>query len=94
MVRVDFLSELLTNMIIFFPYLIICGLSQGSLLLLTLILLKIRLIMNHILISIYLSLNSPEHFSCVSTGSDSQTENPQEGLREHLKKTLEFCLSR
>ncbi|XP_008296075.1 la-related protein 4B [Stegastes partitus] len=28
------------------------------------------------------------------TGSDSQPENPQEGLREHLKKTLEFCLSR
>ncbi|XP_076602023.1 la-related protein 4B isoform X2 [Chaetodon auriga] len=28
------------------------------------------------------------------TGSDSQQENPQEGLREHLKKTLEFCLSR
>uniref|UniRef100_A0A3Q1GIP1 La ribonucleoprotein 4B n=1 Tax=Acanthochromis polyacanthus TaxID=80966 RepID=A0A3Q1GIP1_9TELE len=27
-------------------------------------------------------------------GSDSQPENPQEGLREHLKKTLEFCLSR
>ncbi|XP_069026321.1 la-related protein 4B isoform X5 [Embiotoca jacksoni] len=28
------------------------------------------------------------------TGSDPQPENPQEGLREHLKKTLEFCLSR
>uniref|UniRef100_A0A3P8RS59 La ribonucleoprotein 4B n=1 Tax=Amphiprion percula TaxID=161767 RepID=A0A3P8RS59_AMPPE len=28
------------------------------------------------------------------TGGDSQPENPQEGLREHLKKTLEFCLSR
>lgn len=27
-------------------------------------------------------------------GSDPQPENPQEGLREHLKKTLEFCLSR
>ncbi|XP_035803509.2 la-related protein 4B isoform X8 [Amphiprion ocellaris] len=27
-------------------------------------------------------------------GGDSQPENPQEGLREHLKKTLEFCLSR
>uniref|UniRef100_A0A7N6ALN7 HTH La-type RNA-binding domain-containing protein n=1 Tax=Anabas testudineus TaxID=64144 RepID=A0A7N6ALN7_ANATE len=26
--------------------------------------------------------------------TDAQTENPQEGLREHLKKTLEFCLSR
>ncbi|XP_075994042.1 la-related protein 4B [Genypterus blacodes] len=30
----------------------------------------------------------------VSTVSDTQPENPQEGLREHLKKTLEFCLSR
>uniref|UniRef100_A0A3B5AG73 La ribonucleoprotein 4B n=1 Tax=Stegastes partitus TaxID=144197 RepID=A0A3B5AG73_9TELE len=30
----------------------------------------------------------------LSAGSDSQPENPQEGLREHLKKTLEFCLSR
>ncbi|XP_037538353.1 la-related protein 4B isoform X1 [Nematolebias whitei] len=28
------------------------------------------------------------------TGSDSQPDNTQEGLREHLKKTLEFCLSR
>ncbi|XP_069367657.1 la-related protein 4B isoform X11 [Paralichthys olivaceus] len=28
------------------------------------------------------------------SGSDPQPENPQEGLREHLKKTLEFCLSR
>ncbi|KAM3604418.1 uncharacterized protein V6R79_010892 [Siganus canaliculatus] len=28
------------------------------------------------------------------TGSDSQQENHQDGLREHLKKTLEFCLSR
>ncbi|KAM6919106.1 LOW QUALITY PROTEIN: la-related protein 4B [Xenentodon cancila] len=28
------------------------------------------------------------------TGSDSQPDNPQEGLRELLKKTLEFCLSR
>ncbi|KAJ4921864.1 hypothetical protein JOQ06_024399, partial [Pogonophryne albipinna] len=28
------------------------------------------------------------------TGSDPQPENPQEGLRDHLKKTLEFCLSR
>ncbi|XP_042068978.1 la-related protein 4B isoform X4 [Haplochromis burtoni] len=27
-------------------------------------------------------------------GSDPQPDNPQEGLREHLKKTLEFCLSR
>ncbi|XP_055359613.1 la-related protein 4B-like isoform X2 [Betta splendens] len=26
--------------------------------------------------------------------TDPQTETPQEGLREHLKKTLEFCLSR
>ncbi|XP_062259537.1 la-related protein 4B isoform X1 [Platichthys flesus] len=29
-----------------------------------------------------------------TAGSDPQPENPQEGLREHLKKTLEFCLSR
>ncbi|XP_057713770.1 la-related protein 4B-like [Corythoichthys intestinalis] len=28
------------------------------------------------------------------TGSDPQPENPQESLREHLKKALEFCLSR
>ncbi|XP_030017170.1 la-related protein 4B isoform X2 [Sphaeramia orbicularis] len=28
------------------------------------------------------------------TGSETQPENPQDGLREHLKKTLEFCLSR
>ncbi|XP_037313821.2 la-related protein 4B [Pungitius pungitius] len=28
------------------------------------------------------------------TGSETQPESPQEGLREHLKKTLEFCLSR
>lgn len=28
------------------------------------------------------------------TGSESQPENPPDGLREHLKKTLEFCLSR
>ncbi|CAK6977793.1 la-related protein 4B isoform X1 [Scomber scombrus] len=28
------------------------------------------------------------------TGSDPLPENLQEGLREHLKKTLEFCLSR
>uniref|UniRef100_A0A671Z4T0 La ribonucleoprotein 4B n=1 Tax=Sparus aurata TaxID=8175 RepID=A0A671Z4T0_SPAAU len=27
-------------------------------------------------------------------GQPPQQENPQEGLREHLKKTLEFCLSR
>lgn len=38
--------------------------------------------------------NLPKPFPCVSTGTDAQTENPQEGLREHLKKTLEFCLSR
>uniref|UniRef100_A0A8C4ZD72 La ribonucleoprotein 4B n=1 Tax=Gadus morhua TaxID=8049 RepID=A0A8C4ZD72_GADMO len=32
---------------------------------------------------------------CVlSAGGDSQPENPQESLRELLKKTLEFCLSR
>lgn len=30
----------------------------------------------------------------MSTGSDVQQENPQDSLREHLKKTLEFCLSR
>uniref|UniRef100_A0A673AAV0 La ribonucleoprotein 4B n=1 Tax=Sphaeramia orbicularis TaxID=375764 RepID=A0A673AAV0_9TELE len=30
----------------------------------------------------------------VSAGSETQPENPQDGLREHLKKTLEFCLSR
>lgn len=30
----------------------------------------------------------------VSTESDAQQENPQDSLREHLKKTLEFCLSR
>ncbi|XP_060939772.1 la-related protein 4B isoform X2 [Limanda limanda] len=29
-----------------------------------------------------------------TAGGDPQPENPQEGLREHLKKTLEFCLSR
>ncbi|KAM4605022.1 la-related protein 4B [Polymixia lowei] len=28
------------------------------------------------------------------TDSEPQPDNPQEGLREHLKKTLEFCLSR
>lgn len=28
------------------------------------------------------------------TGSETQLEPPQDGLREHLKKTLEFCLSR
>uniref|UniRef100_A0A3Q2QPF0 La ribonucleoprotein 4B n=1 Tax=Fundulus heteroclitus TaxID=8078 RepID=A0A3Q2QPF0_FUNHE len=34
-------------------------------------------------------------FSLVpSPGNDSQPDNTQEGLREHLKKTLEFCLSR
>ncbi|KAF7654205.1 hypothetical protein LDENG_00072520 [Lucifuga dentata] len=30
----------------------------------------------------------------VSSCGDPHSENPQEGLREHLKKTLEFCLSR
>ncbi|KAI3374173.1 hypothetical protein L3Q82_006041 [Scortum barcoo] len=30
----------------------------------------------------------------MEVGNDPQQENPQEGLREHLKKTLEFCLSR
>ncbi|XP_078121176.1 la-related protein 4B isoform X5 [Sander vitreus] len=29
-----------------------------------------------------------------TAGSDPPQESPQEGLREHLKKTLEFCLSR
>uniref|UniRef100_A0A668ANN0 La ribonucleoprotein 4B n=1 Tax=Myripristis murdjan TaxID=586833 RepID=A0A668ANN0_9TELE len=37
---------------------------------------------------------SGSRFLSVSAGSDPQPENPQEGLREHLKKTLEFCLSR
>uniref|UniRef100_A0A668ADG5 La ribonucleoprotein 4B n=1 Tax=Myripristis murdjan TaxID=586833 RepID=A0A668ADG5_9TELE len=37
--------------------------------------------------------NSLTHLASAS-GSDPQPENPQEGLREHLKKTLEFCLSR
>ncbi|XP_035490103.2 la-related protein 4B isoform X1 [Scophthalmus maximus] len=37
----------------------------------------------------YPEAGQPEH-----TGSDPQPESPQEGLREHLKKTLEFCLSR
>lgn len=32
--------------------------------------------------------------TCVSVDSDPQSEDSQEGLREHLKKTLEFCLSR
>ncbi|KAK7945377.1 hypothetical protein WMY93_001105 [Mugilogobius chulae] len=32
--------------------------------------------------------------TAVHTGSDTQPESPQDGLREHLKKTLEFCLSR
>ncbi|XP_028328218.1 la-related protein 4B isoform X2 [Gouania willdenowi] len=36
----------------------------------------------------------PESGQPGHTGSDTQTENPQESLREHLKKTLEFCLSR
>ncbi|XP_034038305.1 la-related protein 4B isoform X2 [Thalassophryne amazonica] len=30
----------------------------------------------------------------VNTGSEPQLDNPQDGLRELLKKTLEFCLSR
>ncbi|KAM9719283.1 LOW QUALITY PROTEIN: la-related protein 4B-like [Menidia menidia] len=29
-----------------------------------------------------------------NTGGDPQPDGPQDGLREHLKKTLEFCLSR
>lgn len=36
----------------------------------------------------------PEPGQPPSAGSDPQQENPPEGLREHLKKTLEFCLSR
>ncbi|XP_031726608.1 la-related protein 4B isoform X2 [Anarrhichthys ocellatus] len=36
----------------------------------------------------------PEPGQPERTGSDPQPESPQEGLREHLKKTLEFCLSR
>nr|XP_057935603.1 la-related protein 4B isoform X1 [Doryrhamphus excisus] len=36
----------------------------------------------------------PESGQPAPTVSDPQPENPQEGLREHLKKTLEFCLSR
>ncbi|KAM9844945.1 la-related protein 4B [Aulostomus maculatus] len=36
----------------------------------------------------------PESGQPGQTGSDAQPENSQEGLREHLKKTLEFCLSR
>uniref|UniRef100_A0A8D0DCK4 La ribonucleoprotein 4B n=1 Tax=Sander lucioperca TaxID=283035 RepID=A0A8D0DCK4_SANLU len=40
------------------------------------------------------SLIYPTTSTCVSAGSDPPQESPQEGLREHLKKTLEFCLSR
>ncbi|XP_051943487.1 la-related protein 4B [Hippocampus zosterae] len=36
----------------------------------------------------------PEQRPPASAVSDPQPENPQEGLREQLKKTLEFCLSR
>ncbi|XP_056913848.1 la-related protein 4B [Takifugu flavidus] len=36
----------------------------------------------------------PESGPPACAGSDPQQENPQEDLREHLKKTLEFCLSR
>ncbi|XP_024921834.1 la-related protein 4B isoform X2 [Cynoglossus semilaevis] len=36
----------------------------------------------------------PESVQPGHTGSEVQPENPQEDLREHLKKTLEFCLSR
>uniref|UniRef100_A0A3Q3WQL9 HTH La-type RNA-binding domain-containing protein n=1 Tax=Mola mola TaxID=94237 RepID=A0A3Q3WQL9_MOLML len=42
-----------------------------------------------------IACQSNQHISsCSSAGSEPQQENPQEGLREHLKKTLEFCLSR
>ncbi|KAM9789656.1 la-related protein 4B [Neosynchiropus ocellatus] len=36
----------------------------------------------------------PESVQPGQTGSDSPHESSQESLREHLKKTLEFCLSR
>lgn len=36
----------------------------------------------------------PDPGQTVQTGSETQPESPQDGLREHLKKTLEFCLSR
>ncbi|XP_068197676.1 la-related protein 4B-like [Antennarius striatus] len=36
----------------------------------------------------------PEYSEPGRTGGGPQQETPQEGLREHLKKTLEFCLSR
>ncbi|XP_038159153.1 la-related protein 4B isoform X1 [Cyprinodon tularosa] len=36
----------------------------------------------------------PEPGQPGDTGSDSQPDNSQDSLREHLKKTLEFCLSR
>ncbi|XP_061776718.1 la-related protein 4B-like isoform X1 [Nerophis ophidion] len=39
-------------------------------------------------------LEFPESGLPAPTVSEPQPENPQEGLREHLKKTLEFCLSR
>uniref|UniRef100_A0A665XG98 HTH La-type RNA-binding domain-containing protein n=1 Tax=Echeneis naucrates TaxID=173247 RepID=A0A665XG98_ECHNA len=42
----------------------------------------------------FYNLYPPSCCPRLSTGSDPQPENPQEGLREHLKKTLEFCLSR
>uniref|UniRef100_A0A668ADG3 La ribonucleoprotein 4B n=1 Tax=Myripristis murdjan TaxID=586833 RepID=A0A668ADG3_9TELE len=38
--------------------------------------------------------NSLTHLASACNSCDPQPENPQEGLREHLKKTLEFCLSR
>ncbi|XP_035987144.1 la-related protein 4B isoform X1 [Fundulus heteroclitus] len=40
------------------------------------------------------STEPPEPGQPGHTGNDSQPDNTQEGLREHLKKTLEFCLSR
>uniref|UniRef100_H3C1L9 La ribonucleoprotein 4B n=1 Tax=Tetraodon nigroviridis TaxID=99883 RepID=H3C1L9_TETNG len=36
----------------------------------------------------------PEPGQPPCAGSEAQQEDPQEALREHLKKTLEFCLSR
>ncbi|XP_029930243.1 la-related protein 4B isoform X3 [Myripristis murdjan] len=42
----------------------------------------------------YTEYPEPGQDAAHTAGSDPQPENPQEGLREHLKKTLEFCLSR
>lgn len=48
----------------------------------------------HRLIQLTRSPKCTNVWRCVPTGSEPQQEDPQEGLREHLKKTLEFCLSR